>query len=698
MHSSNAHSRLLFLFCALVSVASSAQPWLQSAEDPPGQRAAALLAAMTLPEKITLLHGVDSPGYTGMTAPIPRLNIPALTLNDGRNGFRPNSGSKTNTAFPCAVSVVASFDRELMRAFGVAMAEEFRCKGSNVMLAPMLILARVPLDGRIFESTGADPELAHAFAFNMISGVQSVPGVIANADDFVLNNQEYGRTSVSAVCDERTRFELYYRGYKGAIESGVGSFMCSYNKVSGVYACENNVTLGDLKNPAGLNFSGWVLSDWGGTHSTIPAALAGLDQEMPGGGFFGAPLLAAAQSGAVPLSIINDKVLRVLTPMFRAGLFDGAAVPNATQNSNCTSAEHTATARSLASAGTVLLANSGLLPFNVDALRTLLVVGDDGDVSPQCCGDGSGYNNPPYIVSPYAGLAARAEGTSLRVSYLPTPPVYGALTQFYSPLRLDHFLDFTCFECTPEYVPLRVEGFAPATAAGDASLPLWLWYDETALSNVVTTDAFPPPASYSRVRIAAFAFPANYSGPVATTPLELWGGEEGAGGGGGGGGRHATFFTLATAASRAEAAAANLSLVGVLGRLAATAVTPSMAAVAAAAAAADAVVVCVSTPSSEGSDRPNLRLAPWDDALVEAVLGAQQKTVVVLNSPGAIVAPWAPLADAGGAIVAAMLCVSVFCAADLRNPFQPFLTPCAPKKCPPFCPAQPGTGNGQRPR
>jgi beta-glucosidase len=215
-----------FTFFVVAVTASLPRDWMRLS-DTPQERATALLSQMNLTQKITLLHGVNSPGYTGATSPIPELGIPALTLNDGRQGFRPNSGSKTNTAFPCAVQVAATFDRTLMHEFGVAMAEEFVCKGSNVMLAPMLILARVPLDGRIFESIGADPELGYAFAYNMITGAQSIQGLIANADDFVLNNQESDRTGISAVCDERTLFELYYRAYKGAVDANVGSFMVS---------------------------------------------------------------------------------------------------------------------------------------------------------------------------------------------------------------------------------------------------------------------------------------------------------------------------------------------------------------------------------------------------------------------------------------------------------------------------------------
>jgi hypothetical protein len=195
--------------------------------DEPRERALALLSRMNITGKIALLHGYNSPSYTGLMAANPRLGIPALTLNDGRQGFRPNDRVNTQTAFPCELATVATFDVELMRAFGEALGEEFAGKGANVVLAPMLILARVPQGGRNFESIGEDPELAYAMGAAHVAGVQSVPGVLGNADDFVLNNQETDRGDISSVCDERTLFELYYRGYKGAIDAGVASVMCS---------------------------------------------------------------------------------------------------------------------------------------------------------------------------------------------------------------------------------------------------------------------------------------------------------------------------------------------------------------------------------------------------------------------------------------------------------------------------------------
>ena len=411
------------------------------------------------------------------------------------------------------------------------------------------------------------------------------------------------------------------------------------------------MTLGDLKSEQGLNFSGWVLSDWGGVHSTVASALNGLDQQMPDDSFFGAALLAAIASGEVPMSVIDDKVTRILVPMFRAGLFDVSN--NGTQDTNCTSASHAAAARELAAAGTVLLTNpGGLLPLDAASplLRTILVIGNDGDLSPQCCGAGSGYNNPPYIVTPLAGIRARTSASGQLVTYAPSPPTAGGgLTTFFSPIRQDHFLDFVCEECPDDYVALRLEGYGFGSAAcpdGVTCEELVLWYDSAAQSNVVTTAAFPPvSSSYSKIKTQAFALPLSYPGPEPTVVLELWLSFENSVSGK----NHCTYFTLASSASRAEAVAMGFHLVAPIARLLTQSSGADIAAIAKLAAAADVAVLCVSTPSSEGSDRPNLDLAADDDALIVAVLAAQLNTVVVLNSPAAIVMPWAPQA---GAIVA----------------------------------------------
>ena len=404
-------------------------------------------------------------------------------------------------------------------------------------------------------------------------------------------------------------------------------------------ACENSATLGDLKNPRGLNFSGWVLSDWGGVHSTVPAALAGLDVEMPGASFFGAALAAAVASGEVPLALIDDKVLRILTPMFAQGLFDIPQQGHA--DSNVSSARHGALARTLAAAGTVLLKNSpGVLPLARPA--SILVVGGAAHDDPYCCGRGSGGLIPPYVVDPLAGITARA-GPGVNVTYQSSPPFFQNITTWFAPSRGDHFLDFTCEECFDLYAAVRVEGYAsaaPCPALGCVQLSLW--YNSATSSNLVLLDGMAPPApGYSYVRPLGYALPLNYSGAVATAPLELWRGVDTPTG------RppnsHVDFWTLSCAASRAEAAARGYTRVAALALLPLdpAALPPPPAP------DAEAVVVVVATGSGEGSDRESLSLSAQDDALVASLVAALPgRVIVVVNGPGAVLMPWAPLAGA----------------------------------------------------
>ena len=202
-------------------------------------------------------------------------------MNDGPQGFRDNEHPGSTTAWPCSLAIAATFDAEAAREWGAAMGAEFHGKGANVQLGPGMCLARIPRNGRNFEYlSGEDPHLGSALVPPVVRGIQA-QGVIANAKHWVNNNQESARTSVSEVVDERTQFELYYPPFEAAVEAGVGSVMCSYNRVRRVWSCENAETLQrDLKER--LGFEGWVMSDWGATHST--SINAGLDQEMPGPG------------------------------------------------------------------------------------------------------------------------------------------------------------------------------------------------------------------------------------------------------------------------------------------------------------------------------------------------------------------------------------------------------------------------------
>jgi beta-glucosidase len=238
------------LICVFFSLfLSNCTAWMNRA-DPPAQRAKALLAQMNLNEKLTMLKGTLG-NYVGNIPENTRLGIPALKLNDGPQGFRDEAHPGTTTAFPSGLTIAASWDEQAVFDWGAAMGQEFFDKGSNIQLGPGMNVARVPVNGRNFEYlSGEDPYLGYVLVQPAIKGIQS-KHVIANAKHFVNNNQEFNRNTMSANVDERTAFQIYYPPFEGAIEAEVGSFMCSYNKINSVYACENNVTLGHLRMKLG---------------------------------------------------------------------------------------------------------------------------------------------------------------------------------------------------------------------------------------------------------------------------------------------------------------------------------------------------------------------------------------------------------------------------------------------------------------
>lgn len=228
--------------------------------------------------------------------------------------------------------------------------------------------------------------------------------MIANAKHYVINSQEHERSKVSENPeDERTLFEIYYPPFEGAVVAGVGSMMCSYNKIHNVYSCENPTTLAkNLKKD--LNFNGWVMSDWGATHST--SIQQGLDQEMPGSTYFGAALLDLVKSGKIAQSYVDDSVFRILVPMFRLGIFDNPN-PNKITN-NVTNNEQVAIARNLSAQSTILLKNADkILPLSASKLSKIAVIGKAGDQDPIIAGTGSGRVEASYITTPFWGIRDR---------------------------------------------------------------------------------------------------------------------------------------------------------------------------------------------------------------------------------------------------------------------------------------------------
>ena len=318
--------------------------------------------------------------------------------------------------------------------------------------------------------------------------------------------------------------------------------------------------------------------------------------------------------------------------MFANGLFD--TPPSGSENTNVTSARHSALARTLAAAGTVLLKNSGVLPL-ADDVKSIVVVGAAADVTPYCCGSGSGGLSPPYVITPLDGIRARAP-PGANVSYVLSDS-FANISTFFSAARGDHYLDFVCTECYDLYVDVRSEGFlstGPCAAELDC-VELALWWNADSQSNLVipTASSFTPPAGYVYVRVLAYALPLSYAGPLPTQVLELWSGKDTPTGAPTD--SHLDFWTLSSPASRADAAAMGYQKVIDVGRVLLAPLSPTPPTV------DGVVVIVVSTPSSEGRDRADLNLSAEDDALIASWAASNpDNVVVVLNNPGAVVMPW----------------------------------------------------------
>lgn len=390
----------------------------------PDERAEALLARMTLDEKLQLLHGAltdYNPGPLGTAGYIPgiaRLGIPALHFADGSVGVGNQVGQAT--VLPSSIASAATWDVALAYDYGWVIGHQLRAYGINVNLGGNVNLAgREPRCGRTFEMKGEDPLLAGRITAAHVRAIQD-QGVIGGVKHFALNDQETGRFTADVRISERGARESDLLAFEIALrESDAQSVMCSYNLVGGIYACENSWLLNEvLKGEWG--FRGFVMSDWYATHSSVKAALAGLDQEQPGGYVFGGQrdrsLKDAVQDGSLPEARLNDMARRVLRAMFAVGLFEQAGV-----RPPLDLARSEAIAQRVAEEGSVLLVNHGLLPLDAGSLRSIAVIGGHADAG-VLTGGGSAQ------VTPTGGPALWFPA--------PCPPCWGAIVWApSSPLR-----------------------------------------------------------------------------------------------------------------------------------------------------------------------------------------------------------------------------------------------------------------------
>lgn len=378
----------------------AARPWMD-ATLAPDRRAELVVAQMTRAEKQSLVFGyfaTEAPwkkfkppaealeGSAGYVPGIPRLGIPAQFETDAGLGVATQGGAakkRERTALPSGLATAASWDPEVARRGGAMIGAEARASGFNVLLGGSVNLVREPRNGRNFEYAGEDPLLAGVMAGAQILGVQS-NHIISTIKHFALNDQETDRNTANVVIDPAQARMSDLLAFQIAIEQGdPGSVMCSYNKVWGDHACESGTLLNDILR-RDWGFRGYVMSDWGATHSAAKAALAGLDQQS-GNPFddtpwFDKPLLQAIERGELPEAQLTTMARRILRTMFAHGAVDhplptGRPMDLAPADLRA----HADVTRAGAEAGAVLLKNDGdLLPL-APTLARIAVIGGHAD-------------------------------------------------------------------------------------------------------------------------------------------------------------------------------------------------------------------------------------------------------------------------------------------------------------------------------
>ena len=347
----------------------------------PDVRADYVLAQMTQDEKLQMVHGGASSTWWLQTQPrgaggwvpgIPALNIPDLYLADGSVGV--GNGVGQATALPSSIASAASWDLTEAAKYGTVIGTELRDFGINVNLGGNINLTgREPRDGRTFETKGEDPMLAGKIAAAHLKAIQA-QYVIAGIKHFSFNDQETGRPTANVMIDDRSARESDLLAFEvGIQDSGVQSVMCSYNLLNGTWACENAYLLNTVLKGSWA-FPGFVMSDWDATHSTVNAAVNGLDQEQPDSNYFGS-LKQAVQGGQVPQSRLDDMTHRILRAMFANGLFDH---PATIQPINASA--DAAIAQEMEEQGAVLLKNNGVLPLST-GVASIAVIGSHADVA-----------------------------------------------------------------------------------------------------------------------------------------------------------------------------------------------------------------------------------------------------------------------------------------------------------------------------
>lgn len=393
-----------------------------------------LISLMTIEEKVAMIHAESSFTSGG----VPRLGIPHWVMSDGPHGVRkehgidyvPDEGVMDSiTYLPVGVTLASTWNPQLGYEYGKVLGEEAKARGKDVILGPGINIIRTPVNGRNFEYLSEDPYLVSKMVVGYIKGVQDQE-ISSCVKHYAANNQEIDRNTVNVEMSERTLQEIYLPGFKAAVqEGGVDAVMGAYNKFRGQYCTHNEYLINTiLKKDWG--FQGVVMSDWAAVTNTMEAINNGTDLEMGtdlslmysaaqgsvlenkldyGKFYLGDTVVALVKAGTVDVKLIDEKVRRILRIMFKTKMFDKRTP------SEINTPAHQATALKVAEEGIVLLKNDNILPFKKDKIKTIAVIGANGNHKHAGAG-GSSQVNAKYEITPLVGITKEA-GDQIKVTY-----------------------------------------------------------------------------------------------------------------------------------------------------------------------------------------------------------------------------------------------------------------------------------------
>ena len=415
----------------------------------PDERASMVLKELTLDEKISLVHGEGMPGWgkprpneylgnggAGFVLGVERLGIPMIQISDAAYGVRMSAANgRYSTALPSNLASAASWDPQAACEYGALIGRELRAQGYNMSLGGGTNITREPRNGRTFEYLGEDPILAGTLVGNRIKCEQA-QHVIGDIKHYAANDQESGRNEVNVLIGKRALQETDMLAFHIGIDIGdPGAVMCSYNAINNDYACENKYLLTDVLKKS-WKFKGFVVSDWGATHSVVKASAAGLDNEEPEDLFYGEPLKKAVQDGKVPVAELDEHVRRVLRAEFASGIVDFP------KNRSVVDVERgRETARQIAEQSSVLLRNEkNLLPLDRAKVHSIALVGAHADEA-MMSGGGSAQVDPPgatppawkahvwFPSSPLKAISAKVPGATIKFESGENPNATAALAK-----------------------------------------------------------------------------------------------------------------------------------------------------------------------------------------------------------------------------------------------------------------------------